>query len=268
MKVALGRGAGKSTVPRILETGWPTLLVGSACMGIALSVWVRPPVGVSAPVAARGARGIARGPRHGATRPGSGRAGVRRTVVGRDPRRGTRPELPRRAHRAGGPGQGCRHGPGSQDAVRVACPGRGDPVRSDEHPRARAARAPAGACAAAGRRPRAACATGRAAWARDRLRRARLARAPRRPRRGARGACARRRPAGRDRWRRRPVARARRGHPGPWNRRGAPAPARRDRARRGLGRRSRARGCVPCERPHAPARGVGTERRDHRRSAW
>ena len=51
MKVALGRGAGKSTVPRILETGWPTLLVGSACMGIALSVWVRPPVGVSAPVA-------------------------------------------------------------------------------------------------------------------------------------------------------------------------------------------------------------------------
>ena len=51
MKVALGRGAGKSTVPRILETGWPTLLVGSACMGIALSVWVRPPVGVSALVA-------------------------------------------------------------------------------------------------------------------------------------------------------------------------------------------------------------------------
>ena len=36
---------------RILETGWPTLLVGSACIGIALSVWVRPPVGVSAPVA-------------------------------------------------------------------------------------------------------------------------------------------------------------------------------------------------------------------------
>ena len=51
MKVALGRGAGKSTVPRILETGWPTLLVGSACMGIALSVWVRPSVGVSALVA-------------------------------------------------------------------------------------------------------------------------------------------------------------------------------------------------------------------------
>ena len=36
---------------RILETGWPTLLVGSACAGIVLSVWVRPPLGVSALVA-------------------------------------------------------------------------------------------------------------------------------------------------------------------------------------------------------------------------
>jgi competence protein ComEC len=30
-------------VRRILETGWPTLLVGAACVGIAVSVWLRPP---------------------------------------------------------------------------------------------------------------------------------------------------------------------------------------------------------------------------------
>ncbi|HET9289218.1 MAG TPA: DNA internalization-related competence protein ComEC/Rec2 [Gaiella sp.] len=28
---------------RFLETGWPTLLVGAACVGVAVSVWVRPP---------------------------------------------------------------------------------------------------------------------------------------------------------------------------------------------------------------------------------
>jgi len=33
---------------RLLETGWPALLVGSACAGIALSTWVRPPPPVQA----------------------------------------------------------------------------------------------------------------------------------------------------------------------------------------------------------------------------
>jgi competence protein ComEC len=35
----------------VLEKSWPALLAGSACAGIALSVWVRPPVGLSALVA-------------------------------------------------------------------------------------------------------------------------------------------------------------------------------------------------------------------------
>jgi competence protein ComEC len=30
-------------VRRFVETGWPTLLVGAACVGIAVSVWIRPP---------------------------------------------------------------------------------------------------------------------------------------------------------------------------------------------------------------------------------
>ncbi len=38
-------------VRRILETGWPALLVASACIGVAVSVWVRPPVAVSAAAA-------------------------------------------------------------------------------------------------------------------------------------------------------------------------------------------------------------------------
>ncbi|HWO82151.1 DNA internalization-related competence protein ComEC/Rec2 [Gaiella sp.] len=36
---------------RILETGWPTLLVASACVGIALSVWARVPLTLSAAAA-------------------------------------------------------------------------------------------------------------------------------------------------------------------------------------------------------------------------
>ena len=38
-------------VRRILETGWPTLLVASACVGIALSVWARVPLTLSAAAA-------------------------------------------------------------------------------------------------------------------------------------------------------------------------------------------------------------------------
>jgi len=38
-------------VRRILETGWPTLLVASACVGIALSVWARMPLTLSAAAA-------------------------------------------------------------------------------------------------------------------------------------------------------------------------------------------------------------------------
>ena len=33
---------------RLLETGWPALLVASACVGIALSVWLRPPLALPA----------------------------------------------------------------------------------------------------------------------------------------------------------------------------------------------------------------------------
>ena len=33
---------------RLLETGWPALLVTAACAGIALSVWLRPPLAISA----------------------------------------------------------------------------------------------------------------------------------------------------------------------------------------------------------------------------
>ncbi|HEX2304158.1 MAG TPA: hypothetical protein VHH57_11090, partial [Gaiella sp.] len=36
---------------RILDTRWPALLVGSACVGIALSVWLRPPAALPALVA-------------------------------------------------------------------------------------------------------------------------------------------------------------------------------------------------------------------------
>ena len=73
----------------------------------------------------------------------------------------------------------------------------------------------------------------------------------------------RRRPAGRDRWRRRPAARARRGDARPWNHGRATPSARRDRARGGLGDRPRSRRRVPGQRSHAPARGLGPERRDH-----
>jgi hypothetical protein len=38
-------------VRRILDTRWPALLVGSACVGIALSVWLRPPAALPALVA-------------------------------------------------------------------------------------------------------------------------------------------------------------------------------------------------------------------------
>ena len=92
-------------------------------------------------------------------------------------------------------------------------------------------------------------AAGRAAWARDRLRRARMARASRRARRAARRAgLARRRPAGRDRWRRRSAARARGEDAGPgYGGRAAPA-ARRDRPGRELRARSGAAGRLPGER--------------------
>ena len=90
----------------------------------------------------------------------------------------------------------------------VRRPGRGAAVRRRAHPGAGAARAAGRARASAGCAARAAGAPGRPARARDRLRRARLARAARRPRRAARERrLADRRPAGRDRWRRRPAAR-------------------------------------------------------------
>ena len=37
---------------RLLETGWPALLVWSACAGIAVSTWVRPPPALDAGVGA------------------------------------------------------------------------------------------------------------------------------------------------------------------------------------------------------------------------
>ena len=50
-EAVFGGGEGRRAVRRILETAWPALLVGSACAGIALSVWMRPPVELSAVVA-------------------------------------------------------------------------------------------------------------------------------------------------------------------------------------------------------------------------
>ena len=38
---------------RALATGWPALLVASACIGIAVSVWVRPPLVVPGDTARR-----------------------------------------------------------------------------------------------------------------------------------------------------------------------------------------------------------------------
>ena len=155
-------------------------------------------------------------------------------------------------------------GPARIDAVRPPRAGGGASLRHDAVPRAGAPRAPAGARAAAGRRARAARAAGRAARARDRLRRARLARPARRARRAARRGHAHRRPAGWDRWRRGPVARARGEHAGPRDDGRAPRAPRRDRPRRGRGHRRSAARCVRGERPHAPPRRLGPEHGDHR----
>ncbi len=46
-----GRGPA-AAARRLLETGWPALLVGAACIGIAVSTWVRPPPAQPAAVAA------------------------------------------------------------------------------------------------------------------------------------------------------------------------------------------------------------------------
>ena len=185
-----------------------------------------------------GRRGCAVGQRQAASRIRWGRARVRRAVVGNDPWRRARPELPRGPPWTRGFGAGGDHRPCAANVVCVACSGRSAPLRAHEHSRARPPRAAAGTRAASGRRPRVASATGRAAWARDRLRRARVALAPRSARPPPRGGRPHRRPAGRDRWRRRPVAHARGVDPCPRHDGGTSPPARRDRARRGLGNRS------------------------------
>ncbi|MCZ7588161.1 MAG: ComEC/Rec2 family competence protein [Gaiella sp.] len=42
----------RDSLSGLLETGWPAILVGSACVGVAASTWVRPPPTVQAAVAA------------------------------------------------------------------------------------------------------------------------------------------------------------------------------------------------------------------------
>jgi competence protein ComEC len=39
----MSAGAGRTAVARVVATNWPALLVGAACVGIALSVWIRLP---------------------------------------------------------------------------------------------------------------------------------------------------------------------------------------------------------------------------------
>ena len=221
---------------RLLETSWPALLVGAACTGIAVSTWVRPPPALAAAAAAMAlSAGLVKDdmPRLALAAVG---ARLRRPLVGDDAERRARAERPfcpdgRHRLRPGG-----RHRAGWEHAVRRAHAGRGASLRAQHPSRASDARAPSGPRAAAGGRPRGARAAGRAAWARDRLRRARMARASRRARRAARRAgLARRRPAGRDRWRRRSAARARGEDAGPgYGGRAAPA-ARRDRPGRDSG---------------------------------
>ena len=140
----------------------------------------------------RRARGRARGERRPTSRarrrrarrsPGSGgeRCAATRWTAAASQTASARP----RRRRSSSPG------PPATTPFAIRVPGRGPSLRHDPVPRAGAARAPAGARAAAGRRARAARAAGRAAWARDRLRRARLARPARRARRAARRkACA------------------------------------------------------------------------------
>ena len=150
---------------------------------------------------------------------GGDRTRRRRALVGRPSAPRARSELPRVADRRAGGGAGRRHGCGEPVAVRGAGDGRGAPLRRGRAARASAARAAGRTGASAGRRARAPGAPGRPARARDRLRRARVARATRHSRRPARERIlARRRPAGRDRWRRRPAAhgdRATRSRSGP-----------------------------------------------------
>ena len=196
---------------RLVETGWPALLVTAACAGIALSVWLRPPLAISAlsAVAALAGALVMRdlgrlamaavalalvGLWWGTIR---GDALDQATSPGRSA--GRRPHALSSRGRPGGrrsrSGSPARPLPSARSASASEC-------SSSSRRSARRPREPSSSSGA----------TGRAARARDRLRRARLARATRRPR-GAAGrrelAC--RRPAGRDRWRRRPVARARRG---------------------------------------------------------
>ena len=239
---------------RLLETGWPAALVRSACAGIAVSTWVRPPPAVDA---------------------GVGTLAVAGALVSRDLRRlaltaaalallglwwGTlrndaleRSVLAERLGRTA-PARVVVTGPVSRTAFAVRTPA--EAVRFGatsirervllELPPERAP--PQGAVLELRARPVT------AAWARDRLRRARLARASRRARGVARRRrLAHRRPAGRDRWRRRPAARARGGDARPGNHGGAPPPAHGHRPRRGLGHRQGAAGRLPGERPPAPA---------------
>ena len=42
---------------RLVETGWPALLVGAVCVGLSLSVWVRPPAAMVFPPAGLAAIG-------------------------------------------------------------------------------------------------------------------------------------------------------------------------------------------------------------------
>jgi hypothetical protein len=39
----MSAGDARTAVARVVATNWPALLVGAACVGIALSVWIRLP---------------------------------------------------------------------------------------------------------------------------------------------------------------------------------------------------------------------------------
>jgi hypothetical protein len=146
-------------VRRILDTRWPALLVGSACVGIALSVWLRPPAALPALVAFSAVVGALLASDRRRLAFAGGRARVRRAVVGNDPWRRARQELPRGPPGTRGFGAGGDHRPCAANVVCVACTGRSAPLRAHEHARARPPRAAAGTRAASGGRPRVASAT-------------------------------------------------------------------------------------------------------------
>ncbi len=188
---------------------------------------------------------------------GGGGPRSRRPVVGWHPSAGARPELSRRPHRPTRGGTSDRHGSGEPIAVRAQGGGHRDAVQRHRHSGARASGAACRSRASTGIRARSPGAPGRPAWARDRLRRTGMARATRDSRRTPRErsvAC--RRPAGRDRRRRRPAARVDRELARAWHDGRAPLAARRCRARRGRGDRSGAAQGLQGVGPLSPPRRI------------